>query len=105
MYVLQIRDDAKFIEAARKSGQPVRVSERAIAVPVREQGGGIVVRPALERHYTVEVKDDLQGDTRLIFTEHLIERDGKLPFDASLYEKLKENQLRVIEIGRISRAA
>jgi hypothetical protein len=104
MYVLQIRDDAKFIEAARKSEQPVRVSERAIAVPVREQGG-VVVRPALERHYTVEVKDDLQGDTRLIFTEHLIERDGRLPFDTSLYEKLKENQLRVIEIGRISRAA
>jgi len=104
MYVLQIRDDAKFIEAARKSGQPVRVSERAIAVPVREQGA-VVVRPALERQYTVEVKDDLQGDTRLIFTEHLIERDGKLPFDTSLYEKLKENQFSVIEIGRISRAA
>jgi hypothetical protein len=104
MYVLQIRDDAKFIEAARKSGQPVRVSERAIAVPVREQGG-VIVRPALERQYTVEVKDDLQGDTRLIFTEHLLERDGKLPFDTSLYEKLKENQLPVIEIGRISRAA
>lgn len=104
MYVLQIRDDAKFIEEARKSQQPVRVSERAVAVPVREQGG-VVVRPALERHYTVEVKDPLQGDTRLIFTEHLIERDGKLPFGASLYERLKENQLRVIEMGRISRAA
>lgn len=105
MYVQQIRDDSEFTEAARKSGQPVRVSERAIAVPVREQGG-IVVRPALERHYAVEVKDDLQGDTRLIFTEHLIERDGNLPFNTSLYEKLKENkQLRVIEVGRISRAA
>lgn len=104
MYVQQIRDDAKFIEAALKSGQPIRVSERAIAVPVREQGG-VVVRPALERHYTVEVKDDLQGDTRLIFTEHLIERDYKIPFDTSLYEKLKQSQLRVIEIGRISRAA
>ncbi len=104
MYVLQLRDDDKFIEAARKSGQPVRVSERAVAVPVREQEG-IVVRPALERHYTVEVKDDLQGDTRLVFTEHLVERDGKLPFETSLYEKLKENQLPVIELGRISRAA
>jgi hypothetical protein len=51
------------------------------------------------------VKGDLQGDTRLIFTEHLIEQDGKLPFDTSLYEKLKEKKLRVLEIGRISRAA
>jgi hypothetical protein len=104
MYVVQIRDDAKFIDAAQNSGQPVRVSERAVAVPVREQGG-VVVRPALERQYTLEVKDNLQGDTRLIFTEHLIEQDGKLPFDASLYEKLKGANLRILETGRISRAA
>jgi hypothetical protein len=104
MYVLPIHDDAKFIEAVQKYEQPVTISERAIAVPVREQGG-VVVRPALERYYTVEVKDDLQGDTRLVFTEHLIEQDGKLPFDTSLYEKLKEKKVRVREIGRISRAA
>ena len=104
MYAMQIRDDAKFIEAARNSGQPVRVSERAVAVPVREQGG-VVVRPALERHYALEVKDNLQGDTRLIFTEHLIEQDGKLPFETSFYEKLKGANVRVVEIGRISRAA
>ena len=104
MYVAQIRDGEKFIEAARKSGKPVTVSERAIAVPVPEQGG-VVVRPALERHYTVEVKDDIQGDMRLIFTEHLIEQDGTLPFDTSLYEKLQEMNLRILEIGRISRAA
>lgn len=104
MYVKQVRDQAKFIEAVRKSGQPVRVSERAIAVPVREQGG-VFVRAALERLYTVEVKDELQGDTRLIFTEQLIARDDKLPFDTSLYPKLKDQGLRVLEIGRISRAA
>lgn len=104
MYVLQIHDEAKFIEAARRSGQPVRVSERAIALPVREQGG-VVVRAALERYFTVEVKDDLQGDMRLIYTEHLVEQDDKLPFGTSLYEKLKAEKLRVLEIGRISRAA
>lgn len=104
MYAQQINDAEKFIEAARKSGQPIRVSERAIALPVREQGG-IIVRPALERYYSVEVKDELQGDMRLIFTEHLIVRDEKLPFDTSLYEKLKREKLRVIEVGRISRAA
>lgn len=60
MYAQQINDQDKFIEEARKSGQPVRVSERAIALPVREQGE-IVVRPALTRHYTVEVKDELQA--------------------------------------------
>ena len=105
MYVLQIRDRAKFIEAARNSQDRVRVSERAIAFPVRGHGGVVVVHPALERHYTVEVKDELQGDTRLIFTEHLIERDGALPFEDSLYETLKAEKVRVVEVGRISRAA
>ena len=104
MYVQQTNDYETFIEAAQKSRQPVTVSERAIAFPVREQGG-IVVRPALERYYTVEFKDELQGDTRLVFTEQLIVRGEDLPFDTSLYEKLKKNQLRVIEVGRISRAA
>lgn len=104
MYVQQTYEHEKFIEAARKSGQPIRVSERALALPVREQEG-IVVRPALERYYTVEFKDELQGDTRLVFSEHLIVRDDALPFDTSLYEKLKKENLRVIEVGRISRAA
>jgi hypothetical protein len=104
MYVQQLRDEAKFIESVRKSGQPVRVSERAVAVPVREQKA-VVVRPALERQYTVEVKDELQGDTRLIFTEQLFEADGTFPFDTSLYAKLKTAGLRILEIGRISRAA
>lgn len=104
MYVVQIRDRAKFIEAARTDGKPVTVSERAVAVPVREQGG-VVVRPALERHYTVEVKDDLQGDMRLVFTEHLVEQNGKFLFDTFLYEYLKKEHLHVLELGRISRAA
>lgn len=104
MYVRQIRDEAAFIDAVIGSGKPVSVSERAVAAAVTEQGG-VVVRPALERHYAVEMHDDLQGETRLVFTERLLESDGAFPFDRSAYEKLKRACVRIIELGRISHAA
>lgn len=102
MYVQQIREGDKFIEAAEKAGQTVTVSERALAMPVREQQA-IVVRAALQRHYTVETTDDLGHHVRLIFSEHLLEHDGKIPLETSLYEELKKKGLRVVEIGRVSR--
>ena len=65
-----------------------------------------MVHAALERHCAVDGKDDLQGDMRLIFTEHLVEKDRTLPFDASLLKDLKEEaNVKVIQTGRISGAA
>ena len=106
MYVRECRNRQDFIDTAVKNTDAkVRVSERAVALPVREQGS-VVVRPALERHYVIEILDDVQGEMRLIFTEHLFAHDGRFPFDTSLLEQLqKQIGRRVVLMGRISGAA
>lgn len=107
MYVRECRNKQEFLDIVSKNTTAeVRVGERAVALPVREKGGGVVVQPALERHYVIEVRDDLQGETRVIFTEHLFAHDGKFPFDTSLLDQLqKQFGRRVILMGRISGAA
>ncbi len=101
MYVQEIRDRDQFIKAVEHHHHPVRVSERALALPVVEQGG-VVVRPALERHYSMIVDDPLQGKTRMIFTEHLVEHDRKFPFDTSILNELYKRHLNVVPSGRLS---
>jgi hypothetical protein len=104
MYVKELRDPDEFIKAIEGSRADVHVGERAVALPARERGA-VVVRPALERHYVANVHDELQGATRLIFTEHLFERDGQFHFDESLLKKLQDKRLKVILTGRVSGAA
>ncbi|MCU0685444.1 MAG: hypothetical protein MUF34_24925 [Polyangiaceae bacterium] len=104
MYVKELRNPEEFIKAIEGSRAEVRVGERAVALPTREHGA-VLVRAALERHYVANVRDDLQGATRLIFTEHLFERDGQFHFEESLLEKLRKNNFKVIPTGRISGAA
>ncbi|HEU4412873.1 MAG TPA: hypothetical protein VFS43_46965 [Polyangiaceae bacterium] len=104
MYVKELRRPEDFLEAVRKYGKPVRVGERAVALPSHEQGG-VVTRVALERHYVADVTDDVQGEMRLIFTERLVEREGEFPFNDSLLERLKSQEYKVIPTGRISGAA
>jgi hypothetical protein len=104
MYVKELRSADDFLDAVRKYGKPVRVNERAVALPVQEKGA-VVTRVALERYYVTDAEDDVQGEMRLIFTEHLVEREGEFPFRDSLLERLKANAHKVIATGRISGAA
>lgn len=106
MYVRECRNKQEFLDIVSKNtAAEVRVGERALALPVREQTG-VVVRPALERHYVIEVRDDLQGETRVIFTEHLVvEHEGTFPFRDSLLNQLQGEGRKVVLAGRISGAA
>jgi hypothetical protein len=103
MYLQEIRNVEDFIARVKRDPNlEVCVGERALALPVREQGV-VVVRAALERKYSLDVQDPKMGSTRLVFVEHLIEKDNKFDFDASLLNKLNGESVKIMQIGHISK--
>ncbi len=102
MYTQETKDQAEFINKAREAGNPVTVHERRITTPVTDQGKS-TIKAALSRYYTVNIIDKLQGDTRLIFTEYLVERDSKFPYASSILKAIKKvDGIEIVPVNRLS---
>jgi hypothetical protein len=101
MYVIEHDSPDSFIRVAKSVGEPVHVVERAVALPVREQGG-VVMRVALQRHFSITRDVPGQGPTRDMLTETIFEHGQTFTTGGTALEKLVEAGVSIRRVGHVS---
>jgi hypothetical protein len=94
MYVVQISDRAQFAAKAKSSKRPVSVVRQASVVPVN-QGGSILMCPAVVLQYSIQFDDREAGETSWVFKEtRLANERGDVDLRGTLWDDLERNSPR-----------